>query len=147
MLAHSFLVESSSKLLVTRTGIKARTSSISDLMFPWPIYLFFCLMRGCQVRLVDDQKKCFFFFNTCLTQVSDRCPLGYLFFCKANRYKSHSVSSLSIYHKNKSQSTIMYVCISTLYSLNLPACIYVWISALYSHVCIYQCSCMYPCSI
>ena len=29
MLAHSFLIESSSKLLVTRTGIKAQTSSIS----------------------------------------------------------------------------------------------------------------------
>ena len=34
-------------------------------------------MRGCQVRLVDDQKICF--VNTCLTQVSDRSPLGYLF--------------------------------------------------------------------
>ena len=30
MLAHSFLIESSSKLLVTRTGIKARMSLISD---------------------------------------------------------------------------------------------------------------------
>ena len=29
MLAHSFLIESSSKLLVTRTGIKAQTSTIS----------------------------------------------------------------------------------------------------------------------
>ena len=29
MLAHSFLIESSSKLLVTRTGLKARTSLIS----------------------------------------------------------------------------------------------------------------------
>ena len=36
-----FLIESSSKLLVTRTGIKARTSSISGLWFPWPIYMFF----------------------------------------------------------------------------------------------------------
>ena len=41
MLAHSFLIESSSKLLVTWTGIKARTSSISGLWFPWPIYMFF----------------------------------------------------------------------------------------------------------
>ena len=41
MLAHSLLIESSSKLLVTRTGIKARTSSISGLWFPWPIYMFF----------------------------------------------------------------------------------------------------------
>ena len=41
MLAHSFLIESSSKMLVTRTGIKAWTSSISGLWFPWPIYMFF----------------------------------------------------------------------------------------------------------
>ena len=41
MLAHSFLMESSSKLLVTRTGIKARTSSILGIWFPWPIYMFF----------------------------------------------------------------------------------------------------------
>ena len=37
----SSLIESSSKLLVTRTGIKAQTSSISGLWFPWPIYIFF----------------------------------------------------------------------------------------------------------
>ena len=61
VLANSFLIESSSKLLVTRTGINARTSSISGLWFPWPIYMFF-EMRLCQVRLVDDQKICFFFF-------------------------------------------------------------------------------------
>ena len=41
MLAHSFLIELSSKLLVTMTGIKARTSSILGLSFPWPIYMFF----------------------------------------------------------------------------------------------------------
>ena len=41
MLAHSFLIVSSSKLLITRTGIKARTSSILGLWFPWPIYMFF----------------------------------------------------------------------------------------------------------
>ena len=46
MLAHSFLIESSSKLLVTRTGIKARTSSILGLWFPWPIYMFFEMMDG-----------------------------------------------------------------------------------------------------
>ena len=63
MLAHSFLIESSSKLLVKRTGIKARTSSFSGLWFPWPIYMFF-EMRWCQVQLVDDQKICF--CNTCL---------------------------------------------------------------------------------
>ena len=41
MLAYSFLIESSSKLLVTRTSIKARSSSILGLRFPWPIYMFF----------------------------------------------------------------------------------------------------------
>ena len=41
MLAHSFSIESSSKLLVTRTGIKAWASLISGLWFPWPIYMFF----------------------------------------------------------------------------------------------------------
>ena len=41
MLAHSFLIESSSKLLITRTGIKAWMSSILGLWFPWPIYMFF----------------------------------------------------------------------------------------------------------
>ena len=45
MLAHSFLTESSSKLLVTRTGIKAWTSSILGLWFPWPIIYFFFLMK------------------------------------------------------------------------------------------------------
>ena len=41
MLAHSFLIESSSELLVTRAGVKARTSSISGIWFPGPIYMFF----------------------------------------------------------------------------------------------------------
>ena len=40
-LAHSFFIKSSSKLLVTRTGIKARMSLISGLWFQWPIYMFF----------------------------------------------------------------------------------------------------------
>ena len=63
MLAHSFLIESSSKLLVTRTVIKAWTSSISGLWFPWPIYMF----------LKWDLTLAHW------SQVSDRCPLGYLF--------------------------------------------------------------------
>ena len=41
MLVHSFLIESSWKLLVTSTGIKAQTSWISGLWFPWLIYMFF----------------------------------------------------------------------------------------------------------
>ena len=36
-----FLIESSSKLLITRTGIKPWMSSILGLWFPWPIYMFF----------------------------------------------------------------------------------------------------------
>ena len=62
MLAHSFLIKSSSKLLVTRTGIKAWTSSISGLWFPWPI----CMFLKWDLTLAH------------WTQVSDRCPLGYL---------------------------------------------------------------------
>ena len=38
---HASSFKSSSKLLVTRTGIKARMSLISGLWFPWPIYMFF----------------------------------------------------------------------------------------------------------
>ena len=39
MLARSFLIESSSKLLVTRTGIKARSSSILDRIRPFILEL------------------------------------------------------------------------------------------------------------
>ena len=68
MLAHSVLIESSSKLLVTRTGIKAWSSSILGLWFPWPIYMFF---------LKWDLTLAHW------TEVSDCCPLGYLF-CSRN---------------------------------------------------------------
>ena len=61
-LAVLFLIKSSSKLLVTRTDIKARMSLISGLWFPWPIYMF----------LKWDLTLAHW------TQVSDRCPLGYL---------------------------------------------------------------------
>ena len=63
MLAHSFLIESSSKFLLTRTGIKAWTSSNLGLWFPWPIYMFF----EWDLTLAH------------WTQVSDRCPLVCLF--------------------------------------------------------------------
>ena len=63
MLADSFLIESSSKLLVTMTGIKNLASSILGLWFPWPIYMFLKL----DLTLGH------------WTQVSDLCPLGYLF--------------------------------------------------------------------
>ena len=38
---HASSFKLSSKLLVTRTGIKAQLSLISGLWFPWPIYMFF----------------------------------------------------------------------------------------------------------
>ena len=41
MLAYSFLIELSSKLLVTRTGIKAQTSSDFGPLVSMPIYMFF----------------------------------------------------------------------------------------------------------
>ena len=43
MLAHSLLIESSAKLLVTRIGIKVWANWISGLWFPWSIYVCFFL--------------------------------------------------------------------------------------------------------
>ena len=62
MLTHSFFIESSSKLLVTRTGIKAQMSKISGLWFPWPIYMFFeiaqvkIFVQGRISGTIDDRK-------------------------------------------------------------------------------------------
>ena len=80
MLAHSFLIKSSSKLLVTRTGIKARMSLISGLWFPWPIYMF----------LKWDLTLAHW------TQVSDRCPLGYLFIIIDHRNNTRCTSESSL---------------------------------------------------
>ena len=66
MLAHSFFIELSSKLLVTRTGIKAQTSSISASGFHG-LFICFFLMR----------------FNRCtLDSVERSLPFGLLvLFC------------------------------------------------------------------
>ena len=69
MLAHSFFIESSSKLLVTRIDIKARTSSILGLWFPWPIYMF----------LKWDLTLAHW------TPVCNCCSLGYLFIYPTGR--------------------------------------------------------------
>ena len=66
MLIHSFLIESSSKLLVTRTGIKARTSLISGLWFLWPIYMFF-EMRFDLGTLDSGERSMPFGLLVCLT--------------------------------------------------------------------------------
>ena len=103
MLACSFLIESSSKLLVTRTGMKARSSSILGRIRPLSLELlalewqefhtfelelslkpvgqswsnFMCSITGVGERL---HKVLGQIDLAHWTQVSDRCPLGYLFF-------------------------------------------------------------------
>ena len=98
MLAHSFLIESSSKLLVTRTGIKAWTSSISGLWFPWPIYMF----------LKWDLTLAHW------TQVSDRCPLGYLFYI--------------FFIRSSSMLLDIFIFVFNLYAM---AYFYIWIQSLF----------------
>ena len=103
MLAHSFLIESSSKLLVTRTGIKAQSSLnlgrirpliLELLALEWQKfhtfeleYLWSQLANLDQILCVASLglgKGCIRFWSRLTlahwTQVSDRCPLGYLFF-------------------------------------------------------------------
>ena len=107
MLAWSFLIKSSSKLLVTRTGIKARLSSILGRIRPLILellalewrkfhtfeleYLWSQLVSLDQILFVASLgwgKGCLRFWGRLTlahwTQVSDRCPLGYLF-CKVTR--------------------------------------------------------------
>ena len=105
MLACSFLFESSSKLLVTRTGIKAWSSSnlvqIRQLILEllalewWKFHTFELEYLWSEVANLDQilcvaslgwGKGCIRFWGWLTlarwTQVSDRCPLGYLFlFC------------------------------------------------------------------
>ena len=103
MLAHSFLFESSSKLLVTRTGIKAWSSSnlvqirqliLELLALEWRKFHTFELeYLWSEVGNLDQilcvaslgwGKGCIRFWGWLTlarwTQVSDRCPLGYLYF-------------------------------------------------------------------
>ena len=103
MLACSFLIESSSKLLITRRGIKALSSSILGqirrpilelLALEWRKfhtfeleYLWSQLANLDQILCVASLgwgKACIRFWGRLTlahwTQVSDRCPLGYLFF-------------------------------------------------------------------
>ena len=119
MLAWSFLIESSSKLLVTRTGIKARSSSILGrirrlilelLALEWRKfhtfeleYLWSQLANLDQILCVASLgwgKGCIRFWGRLTlahwTQVGDRCPLGYLF---SNNITSEAVKPiLSIFH-------------------------------------------------
>ena len=103
MLARSFLFESSSKLLVTRTGIKAWSSSnlvqirqliLELLAIEWRKFHTFELeYLWSEVANLDQilcvaslgwGKGCIRFWGWLTlarwTQVSDCCPLGYLFF-------------------------------------------------------------------
>ena len=116
MLARSFLIESSSKLLVTRTGIKAWMSLISgrirlliwsylplnDENFTllnfniyeasWPILIQFYVWhhRG-GIRFWGR------FTLAHWTRVRDRCPFGYLFFLFSHLIFS-SIPSLYLRH-------------------------------------------------
>ena len=101
MLARSFLIKSSGKLLVTRTGIKAQSSSILGQIRPLILellalewrkfhtfeleYLWSQLANLDQILCVASLgwgKGCIRFWGRLTlahwTQVSDRCPLGYL---------------------------------------------------------------------
>ena len=103
MLAYSFLIKSSSKLLVTRTGIKSRSSSILGRIGPLILELLALEWRKFHTfeleylwsQLVNlDQVLCVASLGVGerlhkvlgqidlahWTQVSDRCPLGYLLF-------------------------------------------------------------------
>ena len=78
MLARLFLIESSAKLLVTRTGIKAWMSSISGLWFPWPIYMFF--ERRFDLGTLDSGEQSLPFGLLVVirenTRLKHRCPLN-----------------------------------------------------------------------
>ena len=77
MLARLFLIESS-KLLITRTGIKAWMSSISCLWFPWPIYMFF--ERRFELGTLDTGERSLPFGLLVVirenTRLKHRCPLN-----------------------------------------------------------------------
>ena len=103
MLACSFLIESSSKLLVTRTSIKARLCSFLGRIRPLILELLALEWRKfhtfeleylwSQLAILDQilcvaslgwGKSCIRFWGRLILahwiQVSDRCPLGYLFY-------------------------------------------------------------------
>ena len=115
MLARSFFIKSSGKLLVTRTGVKAQLSSILGRIRPFILellalewrkfhrfeleYLWSQLANLDQILCVASLgwgKGCIRFWGRLTlahwTQVSDRCPFGYLFlFC----YERDFMTSLS----------------------------------------------------
>ena len=110
-LAHSFLIKLSSKLLVTRTGIKFRMSLISGLWFPWPIYMF----------LKWDLTLAHW------TQVSDRCPLGYLFF-SSRQISAHPIQN---FWANRSTPEVQQHCLST-WTIQLPSWLHTVTGLLFS---------------
>ena len=102
MLARSFLIKSSGNMPVTRTGVKAQSSSILGLIRPLILELLALEWRKFHTFELEylwsqwanlDQilcvaslgwgKGCIRFWGRLTlahwTQVSDRCPLGYLF--------------------------------------------------------------------
>ena len=119
MLASSFLFDSSSKLLVTRAGIKAWLSLILGRTRPLILellalewrkfhtfeleYLWSQLANLDQILCVASLgwgKGCIRFWGKLtLAQVSDRCPLGYLFLLIRSKVKIHHISEAGVSFK------------------------------------------------
>ena len=145
MLARSFLFESSSKLLVTRTGIKAWSSSILGRIRPLILellalewrkfhtfeleYLWSEVANLDQILCVASLgwgKGCIRFWGWLTlarwTQVSDRCPLGYLF-----HYSFHQFSIIfSLGHPDLSRDFKREWFQWRLWSHDLNGCLWPW---------------------
>ena len=106
MLALSFLIKSSSRLLLTRTGIKAQTSSILGLWFPWPIYMFFEMRFGLGTLDLGERSLPFglLVYGASMGQ-GNKCLLGgsgshdqdgrntHIWYAASDIYKIHVVSN------------------------------------------------------
>ena len=146
MLACSFLIKSSGKLLVTRTGLKARLSSILGrirqlilelLALEWRKfhtfeleYLWSQLANLDQILCVSSLgwgKGCIRFWGRLTlahwTQVSDCCPLGYLFVyrmseccliwnhCIAMQHELHFIKKCILYGKQFHYQKTLFIVI------------------------------------
>ena len=125
MLPCSFLIESSLKLLVTKTGIKARSSSILGPIRPlilellaleWRKFLTFELeYLWSQLANLDQilcvaslgwGKGCIRFGDRLDHQVSDLCPFGYLFVISYECRLSHLIICYILWVQTKSLQTM-----------------------------------------
>ena len=142
MLARSFLIESSSKLLVTRTGIKAQSSLNLGRIRPLTLellapkwrkfhtfeleYLWSQLANLDQFLCVASLgwgKGCIRFWARLTiahwTQVSDRCPLGYLFNVREARRGSRlHLPKLMVFITRWNLKIVISILIFTFYIIN-----------------------------